>query len=150
MKIRDLLTMKSGMVVDGTLFMDDVDAFLAAYLKQGLVGTPGITYAYSNTNFTILQALIERLSGTPYVDFVTQNVLVPMGVNTSVFNPNPDAPSVATLSYSSSSDPLPGIYWPPIQAVAAGGWISSAVELLKFAAGVREHVVLSPEAGPRW
>jgi CubicO group peptidase (beta-lactamase class C family) len=143
--VRDLLTMKSGMVVDGTLFLSDVDAFLTTYLQQGLVGTPGQTYAYSNTNFTILQVLIEQLSGTDYVGYVTQNVLVPMRIDPGVFNPNPDPPAGATLSYSSASDPLHGTYWPPIQAVAASGWVSSARELLKFLAGVRENAVLPAE-----
>ncbi len=110
--VRNLLTMKSGMVVDGSLFMADMHAFLATYLQQGLVGTPGETYAYSNTNFTILQALIEQLSGTDYVSYVTQNVLIPMGINPAVFNPVPDPAASATLSYSSASDPDHGMYWP--------------------------------------
>ena len=100
------------------------------------------TYAYSNTNFTILQALIEQLSGTDYVSYVTQKVLVPMGINPAVFNPVPDPIASSTLSYSSGSDPDHGVYWPPIQAVAAGGWITSAHELLKFLEGVRSNAVL--------
>jgi CubicO group peptidase (beta-lactamase class C family) len=143
--VRDLLTMKSGMVVDGTLFMPDVQTFLSTYLQQGLVGTRGQTYAYSNTNFTILQTLIGQLSGQGYVDYVTQSVLIPMGINPSIFNPVPDPSASATLSYSSGTDPLHGMYWPPIQAVAAGGWISSAAELIKFLEGVRSHAVLPAE-----
>src|SRR5262249_30384879 len=60
--IAQLLAMRSGMVVDGTLVAPDIWTFLSQYLKQALVGTPGQTYAYSNTNFTILQAIIALLA----------------------------------------------------------------------------------------
>ena len=144
--IRNLLTMKSGMVVDDKIYMPDVRAFLVTYLGQGLVGTPGQTYAYSNTNFTVLQVLTEYLSGTDYVDYVTQNVLVPMGVDPAVFNATPDPPGTATLSYIGASDTSPGVYWPAIPAVAAGGWIANAKELFNFLCGVRANRVLSADA----
>jgi hypothetical protein len=41
------------------------------------------------------------------------------------------------------------MYWSPFQCVAAGGWVSSAKELAKFLAGVRNNTVLSPDATQR-
>lgn len=149
--IKDLLTMTSGMVPDGTLNPANIWTFLQEYLKQGLVGTPGQTYAYSNTNFTILQAIIDVLTGHGgvmpdyYETYVRDNVLVPMGIDPRVFNPNPDPPNVATLTYSNASDQRQGQYWGRLNCVAAGGWIASANELMKFLAGVRNQTVLSAE-----
>jgi CubicO group peptidase (beta-lactamase class C family) len=143
--IRNLLTMKSGMVPDGSL-KGSLWPFLNEYLAQALVGTPGVTYKYSNTNFTILQGLISELSGQDYVTYATQNVLIPMGIAPSLFNPQPDPPDVATLYYSGQSDQRPGMYWHEFSFVAPGGWITSAKELIKFLIGLRNNAVLSKEA----
>ena len=148
--IKNLLEMKSGMVVDGTLWTPNIWSFLSTYLTQGLVGTPGVTYAYSNTDFTILQAIIALLVDpvqqggdgiAPYVSYVTDRVLKPMVIDPGVFNPTPDAASTATLSYA-LSDNGPGVYWNPINCVGCGGWVATAGELIKFMAGVRDHRVI--------
>jgi CubicO group peptidase (beta-lactamase class C family) len=122
---QNLLEMKSGMVEDGTLETPDICTFLSRYLQQPLVGTPGTTSVYSNTNFTILQAIISLLADPanhggngvdPYVHHVTDHVLKPMGVDTAVFNPIPDPPARATLSYT-FSDNGPGQYWGPFNCI---------------------------------
>jgi CubicO group peptidase (beta-lactamase class C family) len=150
----NLLTMKSGMKPDGILNVTDIWAYLSEYMQKPLDGTPGITYAYSNTNFTILQAIISILADPaanggngidPYVKYVSDQVLKPMGVSLTDFNPVPDPESTATLAYG-ISDTRPGQYWGELNCVGPGGWVSSAEALLKFAAGVRNNVVLTPDA----
>jgi CubicO group peptidase (beta-lactamase class C family) len=152
--IRNLLEMKSGMVVDGTLNPANIWTFLSTYLQaQNVPPTaPGNVEAYSNTNFTILQALIDCVTGhggeNPdyYVTYVSQKVLTPMGINLGVFNATPEEANSATFSYSSASETLHGQYWDSFTCVAAGGWIASARELAKFQAGVRNNTVLSQDA----
>ena len=148
---KNLLEMKSGMVVDGTLWTPNIWSFLSTYLAQGLVGTPGVTEAYSNTDFTILQAVIAELVDpvqqggdgiTPYVTYVTDHVLKPMVIDPLIFNPNPDPPAIATDSYA-LSDNGPGVLWSQIPCVGCGGWIGTAGELIKFMSGVRNHRVLN-------
>jgi CubicO group peptidase (beta-lactamase class C family) len=148
--IKNLLEMKSGMVVDGTLWTPNIWSFLSTYLQQGLVGTPGVTSAYSNTDFTICQAIIALLVDpvhqggdgiAPYVGYVTDHVLKPMVIDPLIFNPNPDPPATAALSYA-LSDNGPGVYWDPIQCVGCGGWVATAGELIKFLIGVRDDRVI--------
>jgi CubicO group peptidase (beta-lactamase class C family) len=148
--IKNMLEMKSGLVVDGTLWTPNIWSFLSTYLQQGLVDIPGITDAYSNTDFTILQAIIALLVDpvhqggdgiAPYVTYVTEHVLKPMVIDPLVFNPNPDPSSTATESYA-LSDNGPGVYWAPIQCVGCGGWVATACELIKFLSGVRDERVL--------
>src|SRR5262249_25289192 len=127
--------------------------FLSQYLKQALVGTPGQTYAYSNTNFTILQAIIALLADSankggngvdPYVAYVKTRVLTPMGIDTNVFNATPDAVATSCLAYS-AGDNRPGFYWGAFNCIGPGGWVSSVRELIKFATGVRSNKVLKPD-----
>src|SRR5262249_24935343 len=132
--IAQLLAMRSSMVVDGTVSTPDIWTFLSQYLQQGLVGTPGQTYAYSNTNFTILQAIIALLADPankggngvdPYVAYVKSRVLAPMGIDTNVFSATPDAAATSCLGYASAGDNQPGAYWGVLNCVGAGGWVSS-------------------------
>jgi uncharacterized protein (TIGR03437 family) len=146
--LRNLATMKSGMLTPpnegpfyGTLW-----PYLNTYLAMPLVGTPGVTYSYNNENFTILQGVIDQVTGVDYVTWVTQNVLVPAGINTSVFNPVPDPQTTATLSYLGPTDPNNGDYWTQIDFVAPAGWISSSQELLKILLALRNTSVLPASA----
>ena len=144
--IGDLLTMKSGMVAppnEGPL-SGDLWPYLNTYLQQPMAtgATPGVTYAYSNTNFTILQALVEELSGVDYVTYVTQNVLAPMGISASNFSPTP---ANVALDYASASDTQPGQAWGTFTFVAPGGWVATPEALMKFLIGVRNNTVLDPQ-----
>jgi D-alanyl-D-alanine carboxypeptidase len=45
---------------------------------------PGETYAYSNTNFVLLGLLVEEISGQSLSSYLTENVFIPLGLN-SIF-----------------------------------------------------------------
>ena len=53
-----------------------------------LASKPGDKYAYSNVNYDLLGAVIERATGRSYKDFMTSEILTPLGlVNTYVSVP---------------------------------------------------------------
>ncbi len=43
---------------------------------------PGATYAYSNTNYVLLGLLVEKISGQSLADFLTEEIFLPLGLNT--------------------------------------------------------------------
>jgi hypothetical protein len=142
-----LLTMKSGMEPNGALTFNSILDFLTEYLAKPLTAAPGVEQ-YSNTNFTILQDVIEynvvkNNWGTSYVDWVTRNILRQMGIAQTVFNATPDLYTSATLYYRDSTDCKQGAYWLAFNAVAAGGWVSSADQLLQFLVGLRSNAALT-------
>lgn len=123
-----------------------MDQFLAEYLTQDLVGTPGKTYNYSNTNFTLLQVLYEVLTdGAPgsYVSSVAMNVFAPMGITSAEITATP-APATEALFYADRDDTRPGQMWPAMQAVGPGGWLGTASGVLTFLTGIRANAVLDP------
>jgi len=145
--LRNLATMKSGLMQEyneGPITPPNGDfwGYLNTYLAQPLEGTPGVTYYYDNTNFSILQGVIEEVSGMDYVTFVTQYVLDPAGINPAIFSATPDPPNTAALTYGGPGDQRAGFYWGPLGFVAPAGWISSAHELVKVAAALRGTSVL--------
>ena len=140
--LRNLATMKSGMVQEpneGPISPPNGDfwGYLNAYLAQPLTGTPGVTSYYDNTNFSILQGVIEQVSGMSYVDFATKYVLMPAGINPAIFSATPDPQTSASLTYSGPGDTRQGFYWGPIGFVGPAGWISSARELVKLLMALR-------------
>ncbi|GAA0351373.1 serine hydrolase domain-containing protein [Bacillus horti] len=51
-----------------------------------LLGEPGKQFSYSNDCYALLGAIIERVSGVTYEDYLKQNVLEPAGMKNSVFH----------------------------------------------------------------
>ena len=41
---------------------------------------PGAVFAYANSNYVLLAAIIERVSGEPFADFMRRRVLAPLGM----------------------------------------------------------------------
>ena len=47
---------------------------------------PGERFAYSNPNYAILGYIIEKISGKSYDQYLTENILIPLGMINSNFN----------------------------------------------------------------
>jgi CubicO group peptidase (beta-lactamase class C family) len=149
--ISELLIMVSRLKKNGTLYAKpDFLYFLSKYLADNALIDRQL-YIYSNTNFTLLQGVIESIAQSKgykgYVDYVNREIFAAMGVDLSVFSPVPDPKTTATLGYVAEGDPpYPnGIYWPEANCVGPGGWVSSAEQVAQFLLGLRKHSALSSE-----
>lgn len=83
--IRHLLTMTAGFPEDnpwGDRQLEDTDKEFIDFLKQGISfsSAPGQRYEYSNLGYAILGNIITRVSGMPYQDYITENILKPLGM----------------------------------------------------------------------
>jgi N-acyl-D-amino-acid deacylase len=112
---------------------------------------PGTRYAYSNYGYCLLGRVIEAVTGKPYHDVVTNQVLSPLGIRRMQLGKNllRDRASGEVRYYDSHmrtgraiSGPKIGEQVPLPYGVecietmdAIGGWIASAVDLVRFAAG---------------
>src|SRR5215472_11580885 len=56
------------------------DEILALFRDKPLDFEPGSKWAYSNSNYEVLGAIIERVSGTKYGDLLRQRILDPLGM----------------------------------------------------------------------
>lgn len=71
-------------------------AFLDAAMAKPLLFPPGTREQYSNTGFAILAAVIEKISGATYDEFVRDNILKPLGLKeTGLLLPGFDAKRLA-------------------------------------------------------
>ncbi len=63
--------------------MDGIGEMGAAELSAPI----GTTFQYFNTNYAILGAVIEKVSGMPYGEYIEKNIYAPLGMDNSYTNP---------------------------------------------------------------
>jgi len=133
-------------------------------LDRRLDFDPGTRFAYSNFGFVVLGRIIERVAGRPYDEFVRQEILSPMGIESMRLGRTilalraagevryydyPGAPLVNSLMPGVGgqvSEPYSGIL--PFESIdSAGAWIASSIDLVRIFVmldGQRLPPVLSP------
>ena len=96
---------------------------------------PGAKYSYSNSNYHVLAYIIEKVSGQSYGDFLTANILNPLGMNDTRHRGN-DADIVPRLAYGYMPAAANGVVHPPYldwtSKTGNGSLYSTASDLLKF------------------
>lgn len=102
---------------------------LVRYMKGvPLDFTPGTDTVYSNFGFTLLGAIIMKLTGQPYGPAVQQLMLSPIGARRMrVDGPPPAYADGEAHRYAAGGDhPVPGGQQPMM--IPAGGWVADAVD----------------------
>ena len=83
--VRHLLTHATGFPEDnpwGDRQLEVSDEQLMDLVKKGISfsNVPGAAYEYSNLAFTLLGHIITKVSGKPYEQYITENILQPLGM----------------------------------------------------------------------
>jgi CubicO group peptidase (beta-lactamase class C family) len=83
--IENLLTMTAGFPEDnpwGDRQLDESDQMLMDLMEEGVSFSNPSSYAfeYSNTGYALLGAIVSRISGVPYQEYITTNILEPLGM----------------------------------------------------------------------
>jgi len=76
-----------------------VDDLIARFSSMPLLFTPGSRWSYSNSGYIVLGALVERLSGRTYADFLQENVFTPLGMADSGYDSDDPAPPLHATGY---------------------------------------------------
>jgi len=157
--IHQLLTHTSGM---GSYTNDNfaarrsqlttVAAHLPLFVNEPLSFAPGEKFQYSNSGFMLLGAIIEKLSGESYYDYVRENIFQPAGMNsTGFYEPGKETPALAIGYTKMDASGARGEVEKEntdlreIRGGPAGGGYSTVGDLLKFHLALREHKLLDDE-----
>jgi CubicO group peptidase (beta-lactamase class C family) len=122
------------------------DAVINEYAKQPLDFEPGARWSYSNTNYSILGRMIEKVSGKSYEDFLQERILQPLGMTHTGFEPDPARTGTAQ-GYTSFGvfDPEPAPREPPGWMFSAGGLYSTPSDLVTWDLALMNGKVLKSE-----
>lgn len=105
---------------------------------------PGSKFDYAMTNWFLVLAIVERLTGKPFQQAMREITLVPLGLSSTGTDPTPAMLQYAATSYRTIDPP---VVWPdPRVAVmaASGGYMSTAADLIRAAHGVYDKGFLKP------
>lgn len=126
------------------------------WLKRPLDFAPGTSWGYSNFVYEVLGAVIAKRAGEPYESYVKRRVLMPSGMtDTHVGRTVEQIPHEVTY-YPYPGQPTTNSIYPGVKEqvhyqyggdfdlptmAASAGWISSTVDLVRFANAVRRTAV---------
>jgi CubicO group peptidase (beta-lactamase class C family) len=120
--------------------------YVMLYGNRGLEFAPGSRFEYSNYGFILLGAVIEKVSGQGYYDYVRAHIYAPAGMTSTGSDPEDQAVLNRSAGYTrfggnhqlrSNSDTL------PYRGTSAGGGYSTVEDLLKFANALQQNQLLN-------
>lgn len=128
-----------------------INDYLPLFADQPLAFEPGTNRAYSNGGYIVLGAIIEKVTGQTYYDYVREHIYKPAGMtNTDSFISGAKTPNLAEgYRLNESGERVNNVDTRPGRGSSAGGGYSTTEDLLKFANALREYKLLSPENSRR-
>jgi CubicO group peptidase (beta-lactamase class C family) len=146
--IAELLDMTAGLG-DAVLSRADPPRTLAGMVA--LIATerpqfrPGSRFSYSNDDYILLGAVVQAVSGESYGGYLRQHIFGPAGMTATGYGVYAPAqvPDMAH-GYALTGSRLTDVSGQPQIANPSGGEYSTTGDLLKFAAAVLDHTLLSP------
>ncbi|MCI0587234.1 MAG: beta-lactamase family protein [Planctomycetes bacterium] len=139
---------------------------LPVFAREPLAFEPGTRASYSNEGYVVLGAVIERISGESYFDYVRERVFEPSGMgDTDSYAIDEVVPSLAVGYARFEDDPLgvdprrPNWIFLGWKGSPAGGGYSTAPDLLRFVLALKAHrlvnetlteTLVAPHGVGRW
>jgi CubicO group peptidase (beta-lactamase class C family) len=102
---------------------------------------PGSDWRYSGGGYTVMQQLVEDVSGRAFADYMRDEVLKPLGMTSSTFR-QPLASELArraAAGYMVDRSEVPG-RWHIYPEMAAAGLWTTPTDLARYAIGVQQAV----------
>ena len=118
--------------------------YIDLYGNRPLRFKPGSKWEYSNYGFILLGAVIEKVTGQSYYDYVREHVYAPAGMTST--DSEPEDAAVPNRSIGYTSGPAGGLQpntdTLPYRGTSAGGGYSTVGDLLRFADALEQHTLL--------
>lgn len=156
--IHQLLTHTSGM---GDFFNEKFEAqktrlravqdYFPLFVNDRLSFEPGQKWQYSNAGFIVLGAIIEKVSGQNYFDYVRDHIYKPAGmIDTDSYETDREVVNRAIgyteIGPSNRAEPGPlrnNLIINPVKGSPAGGGYSTVEDMLRFGIALRSHKLLN-------
>lgn len=123
--------------------------FLQLFSSRPLDFEPGSQQRYSNAGYIVLGALVERLSGRDYYEYVRERIYTPAGMTrTGAWPPDSLPPNTARGYTRRNGSVEPNTPLLPGRGSAAGGGYSTAQDLSRLLQAIRAGKIPgAPPAG---
>jgi D-alanyl-D-alanine carboxypeptidase len=123
-----------------------VDALIDAFKNAPLQFEPGSKFAYSNSNYFLLGAIIERLACQSYASFMAYHIFEPLELHDTAYEGYERRPAPRARGYSHRKPAAPVSMTRPY---AAGALVSTVDDLARWDAAISAGKLLSAQSWER-
>jgi len=104
--------------------------------------TPGERFSYSGEGYIYLQRVVEKITGKPLNEYMTEAVFTPLGMTSSSYVWRPDFDALTATGYDSHGKPTE--LWKPTEAGAASSLNTTAKDYALFVEAILNGNGLKP------
>jgi putative ATP-binding cassette transporter len=129
--VRQLLNQTSGLpgnISEPMAFHNTTEELIAAMEKIRTENPPGSSFGYSNMNYSLLGALVERVSGKTFEDFVQERIFTPLGMNNSTLKQEVAASLDRADGHQMMLGKIISRNTPIYHSAQPAGWVMSSAE----------------------
>ncbi|MEA2558930.1 MAG: hypothetical protein QOH06_434 [Acidobacteriota bacterium] len=124
-----------------------VEQLVAMFKDKPLEFAPGERWAYNNSAYILLGAIIEKVSGKTYEDFIEQEIFKPLGMTHSSYGHNTEVVPGRVDGYDKMEEGYRrSQYLSMTQPYSAGSLLSTVDDLARWSDGLWGGKVLKPES----
>jgi CubicO group peptidase (beta-lactamase class C family) len=118
---------------------------VARFRDKPLEFAPGEKWAYNNSGYVLLGYLLEKITGQPYEEFLTENIFKPLGMTDSGYDSNSAIIPRRAEGYVAAKGGFQHAgYINMTVPFSAGALYSTTLDLLKWQQGLYGGKVLQP------
>ena len=121
------------------------DELVEAFKDQPMNFAPGERWSYSNSGYVLLGAIIEKVSGQSYADFVQKNIFEPLGMKQSYYGGHQIIPKRVAGYQGAPGSYRNADYLSMTQPHAAGSLLSTVDDLARWDQALYSDELLSRE-----
>lgn len=124
----------------------ELDEFIERFASGDLQFEPGSKYTYNNSGYHLLGAIIEKVSGQSYADFLSERILKPAGMSNSGFDVSRTILKNRAQGYERTPDGYVNADFLDMGIpYSAGSMYSTVDDLFKWDRALRADKILKPE-----
>ena len=124
----------------------ELDEFIERFASGDLEFEPGSQFAYNNSGYHLLGAIIESVTGQSYADTLHDRILKPLGMTNSGFDVSSTILKRRAQGYSKTADGFENAAYLNMEIpYSAGSMYSTVDDLLKWHHALRNDKVFSAE-----
>jgi len=111
-----------------------IKEILESLKNTEMVAPPLAKFQYSNLGYAIMGHALELIANQAYTQYITENILQPLGMHSSGFNPTPEMASRLATGYIAIKGRPPEIapQWDLAAFIPCGGMYSTVEDMAHF------------------
>jgi CubicO group peptidase (beta-lactamase class C family) len=106
---------------------------------------PGTQFRYNNTGYVLLGMILDKVTGTPYPDFVREHFFAPLGMRSAEYCPSIPTRDDDARGYArGAKEIVPAKYLSMTHPYSAGALCMSVVDYLRWQSALTSGRVVTP------